>query len=1583
MKKLCAAMAVLLAVKANAGDLRLWYDQPGTNNLAQGLLLGNGRMGAIVLGNPTNDSIVLNENSLWTGSTNSAGSYQVFGNLVLSLPSHTNAASYYRELNVSNAVARVTYKANGVNYTREMFCSYPDQVMVIQLTADTANAYAGKLQYQDGHSVASASVTGGITAAGTLGNGEQYAARILAQNSGGTLTSSGGVIAFTNCTSLTVFVALATDYVMDYSKSYHSGVAPATTVAAQISAASAKTYVALETAHTNDFESFFSRVGINLGAEPSSRTNLPTDQRLVADTAANDPDLEALMFQYGRYLLLASSRTNGCPANLQGLWNDNNSPAWNSDYHTDINLEMNYWSAEVANLSECAIPLFNYMQSQVVPWTWTTTNTYGTPGWTVQTSLNLNGGMSWNWENPANAWLCRYLWEHYAFTGDTNFLANVAYPLMKGACQFHQARLKAMPDGTLVSPQGWSPEHGPAAEDGVTYDQTLIWDLFSNYIQASTILGVDADYRATIAGLQATLLTPRIGPWGELREWLYTPDDPTDNHRHTSHLIGVFSGQQITPDQTPELANAAAVSLVARGTVGDSGVTEWCFVNRTAIWARLLNAAKAHQELAMLFNSNGGSTWLFPNLIPNLGGTAQWDGAFAMPGSIAEMLLQSHEGKIVLLPALPTAWPYGSVTGLRARGGFTVDMAWTNGVLISATIHSLNGTNCLVQYGSQTNQLTIPLGGATPFTLSAGGGLSDSGLANRTLGGAGTASGGTAANAFDGAATTSWLSGSPAQTAWLQYQFAGGAAWAVTQYKLISSGFGAASDPANWQLLGSNGGSTWSVLDTQTNQTFSGRMMANRYAVANAVPYRFYQLNITTTAGGNGSSVALAEFQLWSPDTVATASASSDYPAGGQAAAQAFDSNIATKWYNTGIAPPGWLQYQFGGGAGWVVTNYNLTSANDVPQRDPANWLFQGSNDGLNWMTLDTETNQSFPNRYQTRSYTNAVANTTPYCYYQLYISANAGGSSYGLQLSEFNLPKVGGQPEPPGFVSALAGAGQVALVWNSAVGATAYNLKQSTNYGGPFTTVASGIAATNYTAGGLVNGVTNWFVVSAVSNSVESVNSTQISAVPNAPPAAPTGLSGTALNSMAALQWNAVPGAGTYNVKYSVTNGGSYAIYGTAVGTPNYSVFGLTNGQPYYFVISAIVNGVESTNSAQLTVVPVGPPTGLNATGSNAAVVLKWNLFSGATAYNVKRSVASGGPYTLIASVTTTNFTDTNVVNGTPYFYIVTMIYAGNESGNSSEVNAIPAPHNGKLTGSIIGTPGSYNNLGNNITNVFDGNLTTYFDGPNSSNGNGCWAGLDFGSGVSNVITQIQYCPRTGNESRMVGGLFQGANDPSFTNPVTLFTVLNTPPDAVMTVQSVGNVTAFRYARYLSPNGGWGNVSEVEFDGYPAANFAPLPPTGLTAVAGAGLVMLAWNASANAIGYNLRRSTTSGGGYTLVAGNWSGLAYTNSGLVNGVTYYFVVSATNAVGDGANSLEAAAQPVALTSPPVSCSLSGGQIQINWPADHLGWLLQAQTNPPSIGLGTNWLTIPGSGGTNQATIPIGPTNGSVFYRLISP
>jgi alpha-L-fucosidase 2 len=744
--KYLAALAAffLLLFSLRASNLTLWYDQPGTGNMTQGLLIGNGRMGAIIPGGVATDTLILNEDSLWAGTANlsggynlgangSFGDYEMFGSLVLNLPAHTNATGYVRALDIGTGIATVDYTNNGVEFHRELICSAPDQVLAIQLTASANAAYTGSLQLNDAHGTTTTSTANGLMFSGALANGEQYEAQLVVTNHGGTLGLGGGVVNFTNCNSLTILVALGTSYVMNDSLNYQ-GNNPHTNVLAQVTAAAAKGFATLETAHTNDFTALFNRVSLWLGNPPPGRTNLPTDQRITANAAADDdPGMEQLMFQYGRYLMISSSR-GGVPMNLQGLWNDNNNPSyadWGDDYHSDINLEMMYWEAEVANLPECFLPFSNWLQSQIPAWRYVTTNTSssvnnggygggfgGTNGWTTRTSHNLYGGEGWNWIQSGNAWYCLQLWEHYAFSGDTNYLVSV-YPILKETCQFWQQHLQLLGPNTnglavttLVATNGWSPEHGPW-ENGVSFDQELIWDVFNNYQQACALLNTDAVYSVTISNLQANLLVPGIGPWGELREWLYYPDieppNPGYDHRHTMHLLGVYPGHQFTPDQTPALMAAAKVGLLARGDTGDSSA-EWAHAWRISLFARMLDPVDAHHKLALFCGT------IYPNLIGNLGGIAQWDGSCGVTAGIAEMLLQSHEGRITLLPALPTNWPAGSVTGLRARGGFTVDMTWTNGWLTAAAIHSANGTNCAVQYGSETIQTNVPPGGSVQFT---------------------------------------------------------------------------------------------------------------------------------------------------------------------------------------------------------------------------------------------------------------------------------------------------------------------------------------------------------------------------------------------------------------------------------------------------------------------------------------------------------------------------------------------------------------------------------------------------------------------------------------------------------------------------------------------------------------------------------------------------------------------------------------------------------------------------------------------------------------------------------------------------
>jgi alpha-L-fucosidase 2 len=741
-EKIIAALIFLSAGMASfASDLVLWYQHPiacsnfmgetlpmGKNSsshfMDEALPIGNGRSGALISGGVAREDLVLNEDSLWSGDENPSGdygtmgTYQMFGHLIINLDGHGNFSNYRRDLDIGDALAHVSYEINGTHFSREFFCSHADGIMVVHLTADKPGSYSGSIELNDSRVGKTVAENGHLTFAGHLMNGMRYEAQLLALNSGGTLKTNGSVLEFKNCDSLTLLVALGTDYVMDYSQSYH-GEDPHPRLIGLIKDAGKRSYVSLRVAHEKDFGQLFKRVKLDLGQSTPEQIGMPTDQRKIKAAEAFDPELEELLFQYGRYLLVSCSRPGGLPANLQGLWCDSNNPPWDADYHTDLNIEMNYWPAETANLSECHLPFFDLVLSQVPVWRSatevspefkTSTGQMTTRGWAIRVSHNIHGGLGWEWDKTANAWYCHHFWEHYDFTQDKEFLKNTAYPVMKEICEFWQDHLKTLPDGRMVVPHAWSPEHGPT-EDGVSYSQEIVWDLFDNYVQAADALGVDKDFRNRIAGMRDKLATPGIGNWGQLLEWMTEQHDtnnpeldtPNDHHRHTSHLFAVYPGDQISPRKTPALAAAAKTSLDARGDTGD--VREWSFAWRTALYARLHDGQDAHRELQQLFSTRNTCLNLFGMLPP-----MQIDGNFGITAAMCEMLMQTQNGSIDLLPALPKEWPNGLVNGLRARGGFTVNIQWANGKLIFATIYSSTGNDCRLQYGNAIRDIKIPDG---------------------------------------------------------------------------------------------------------------------------------------------------------------------------------------------------------------------------------------------------------------------------------------------------------------------------------------------------------------------------------------------------------------------------------------------------------------------------------------------------------------------------------------------------------------------------------------------------------------------------------------------------------------------------------------------------------------------------------------------------------------------------------------------------------------------------------------------------------------------------------------------------------
>ena len=706
------ALAVMILAaglsSAGAADV-LWLGKPAVDWQKDVFPLGNGRLGCAIYGTVEKEHIQFNVDSLWTGDENpragyktpGMGDYQNFGDLHIELGGKAKTTKYRRELDISKALSRVSYLQDGVQFLRETFASQPDQVIVSRMTANAKGKYTGRIVLDGGREEKTTVGDNHMTFSGTLPNGMEYEARLIVAIEGGSIKPDGDALVFSGCDSLTVTLAAGTSYVMNYAKGF-KGINPHALVTKQAEAAAGRSWADLLARHVKDHQSLYNRVTVDLGKTSDAQLAMATDERLKAIKEGKaDPDLEELLFQYGRYLLIGCSRPGTLPANLQGLWNHTNKAPWHADYHSNINVQMNYWPAEVTNLSECHTPLFDLLTASLEPFRKATRKAFGEKvrGFTVRTSHNPFGGMGWKWNLPGSAWYARHFWEHYEFGRDKEFLKTVAYPYLKEVCQYWEDRLKTLPDGRLVVPNGWSPEHGPT-EDGVSYDQQIVWDLFNNTIEAAGELGVDADYSKKLAAMRDKLVGPRIGKWGQLQEWMEDRDNPKDHHRHISHIYALHPGRQISPLTTPKLTEAARVTVNARG----DGGTGWSKAWKISIWARLHDGNRAHKLLTEMIRNN-----IYNNLF-DTHPPFQIDGNFGYTAGVAEMLIQSHTGVIHLLPALPEAWATGSVRGLRARGGVEVSFDWRDGKVTEVTITASRDAKIALKMNGKAREVSLSAG---------------------------------------------------------------------------------------------------------------------------------------------------------------------------------------------------------------------------------------------------------------------------------------------------------------------------------------------------------------------------------------------------------------------------------------------------------------------------------------------------------------------------------------------------------------------------------------------------------------------------------------------------------------------------------------------------------------------------------------------------------------------------------------------------------------------------------------------------------------------------------------------------------
>jgi alpha-L-fucosidase 2 len=774
--KLLLLFAAASTLAAAPQDFRLWYRQPATL-WEEALPVGNGRLGAMIFGGVDQERIQFNESTVWNGEPHDYAhpgasqhlnelrqllfegkqaeaeklamevfmsdplhqkAYQAFGDLNLEFPGLANATDYRRELNLNNAVASTRFVVNGVSYRRDVFASWPAQAIIVRITASKPGSLSFNASLKSAHQNAEVKSLSSreLAMSGPVEESAiRYQARLLVRPEGGAVKSHDGVIAIEKADAVTLILTGATNF-----KNYRDVSAdPDQRNSAVLAKLRAARYADLQAAHVADYQKLYQRVSMDLGITPAA--SLPTDERIKAFHSGDDPQMVAMVFQYGRYLMISASRQGGQPATLQGLWNQSNRPPWDSKYTVNINTEMNYWPVEVAGLGECGMPLFDALKDVAASGKRTAKEHYNARGWVLHHNFDL-----WRGTAPINAsdhgiwqtggaWLSQALWDHYLFTHDRVFLQNTAYPLMKGAALFFVDALVPYPgkDWLITGPSN-SPEHGGLVM-GPTMDHEIVRGLFEDVIAASQILGVDPALRAQLTSMRQRIAPDQIGKYGQLQEWLEDKDDPKDNHRHVSHLWGVFPGREITPLGTPDLFKAAQKSLEFRG----DEATGWSMGWKVNLWARFLDGAHAYRILQNLIYPAANAdrakkipshAGLFANMF-DAHPPFQIDGNFGAASGIAEMLLQSDDwratptsltpvqlgqaAQISLLPALPPQLANGEVKGLMARGALTVDLAWHDGKLTHAVIHAKYPEPVLVRYAGKEVNLQTRSGGVYQF----------------------------------------------------------------------------------------------------------------------------------------------------------------------------------------------------------------------------------------------------------------------------------------------------------------------------------------------------------------------------------------------------------------------------------------------------------------------------------------------------------------------------------------------------------------------------------------------------------------------------------------------------------------------------------------------------------------------------------------------------------------------------------------------------------------------------------------------------------------------------------------------------